>query len=335
MKYRKNNSSSISLSEIGFGAWGIGGVTKGSTSYGNVKHKTAIDALNLALDNGITYFDTSNVYGDGESEKRLSEAFSSIREEVVLGTKAGLVTYASKPQFDIKSLELSINSSLKRLNTDYIDILYLHNITINEIEDENELPTFLERLKSEGKINALGLSLPNLNSAKYLIDLFHPDFLQFNFNLMDWRIVDEGYLEYCKSKDCSIVARTPLAAGFLTGDITSKTTFNSSDHRSRYSKDLIQKILEFRHELSDSLSINESDLYEYAIRFCLSFDNIVTVIPGILTPQQASDNALISNLGALSNREILAIREVYDKFSNDISLLINTGVKDLNLGNNK
>ncbi len=87
--------------------------------------------------------------------------------------------------------------------------------------------------------------------------------------------------------------------------------------------------------MSDSLSINESDLYEYAIRFCLSFDNIVTVIPGILTPQQASDNALISNLGALSNREILAIREVYDKFSNDISLLINTGVKDLNLGNNK
>ena len=335
MKYKKNNSSSIRLSEIGFGAWGIGGKTQGPTSYGDIQHKTAIDALNLALDNGITYYDTSNVYGDGESEKRISDAFSTIREEVVLGTKAGLVSYDSKPQFDVKSLELSIHSSLSRLKTDYIDILFLHNITTADIIDADELITFIEKLKSDGKIRALGLSLPNLGSTKYLIDLFHPNFLQFNFNMMDWRVVDEGYLDYCDSKGCSIIARTPLAAGFLTGDITSKTTFSSSDHRSRYGKALIQKILEFRQELAYSLSINSSDLYEYAIRFCLSFDNIVTVIPGILTPQQAVNNALISNLGPLSKSEILLIREVYDKYSNDISLLINTDVKDLNLGNNK
>ena len=141
MQYNKNNSSSIRLSEIGFGAWGIGGKTLGPTSYDDIQHKTAIDALNLALDNGITYYDTSNVYGDGESEKRISDAFSTIREEVVLGTKAGLVSYDSKPQFDVKSLELSIHSSLSRLKTDYIDILFLHNITTADIIDADELIT--------------------------------------------------------------------------------------------------------------------------------------------------------------------------------------------------
>jgi aryl-alcohol dehydrogenase-like predicted oxidoreductase len=335
LEYRKNNSSSINLSEIGFGAWGIGGKTEGPTSYGDVQHKTAIDALKLALNNGITYYDTSNVYGDGKSEKRIADAFSSIRDEVVIGTKAGLVSYASKPQFDVKSLESSIHSSLSRLKTEYIDILYLHNITINELESEKELITFIEGLKSDGKIRALGLSLPSLNSAKHLIEIFNPDFLQFNFNMMDWRLVDEGYLDFCELKGCSIVARTPLAGGFLTGDITSKTTFISSDHRSRYSKVLIQKILEFRQDLSESLSIDPSNFYEYAIRFCLSFKNIVTVIPGILTPQQATDNALISNFGGLNNTEILLIREVYDRFSNDISLLIHSDIKNSTLGNNK
>ena len=335
MRYNKNNSSSINLSEIGFGAWGIGGVTHGPTSYGDVQHKTAIKALNFALNKGITYYDTSNVYGYGESEKRIADAFSSIREEVVLGTKAGLVSYDSKPKFDIKSLELSIHSSLSRLKTDYIDILFLHNITTDEIIDADELITFIQKLKSDGKIRAIGLSLPNLNSAKYLIDLLHPNFLQFNFNMMDWRLADEGYLDYCKSKGCSIVARTPLAGGVLTGDITSKTIFSSNDHRSRYGKALIQKILEFRQELSNSLSIDPSNFYEYAIRFCLSFDNIVTVIPGILSPKQAVDNAEISNMGPLDEHEILLIREVYDRFADDISLLINNDIKDLNLGNNK
>lgn len=335
MKYRKNIGTSIQLSEIGFGAWGLGGISQGPTSYGEVQYRTAIDALNLALDSGITYFDTSNVYGNGESERRIADAFSSLRGEVIIGTKAGLVSYHSKPQFDVRSLDRSIHSSLKRLKTDYIDILFLHNITIDEINDSEEIVKFITSLKLDGKIRALGLSLPNLNSVKYLINLFQPDFLQFNFNMMDWRIIDKGYLDYCGSKGCSVIARTPLGGGFLTGDITPNTTFNKSDHRSRYGKSLIQKILEFRQELTNILSINPSNFFEYAIRFCLSFDNIVTVIPGILSPKQAVDNAEISNMGPLDKHEILLIREVYDRFADDISLLINNDMKDLYLGNNR
>jgi len=335
LKYRKNSGTSIQLSEIGFGAWGLGGISQGPTSYGEVQYRTAIDALNLALDSGITYFDTSNVYGNGESERRIADAFSSLRGEVIIGTKAGLVSYHSKPQFDVRSLDRSIHSSLKRLKTDYIDILFLHNITIDEINDSEEIVKFITSLKLDGKIRALGLSLPNLNSVKYLINLFQPDFLQFNFNMMDWRIIDKGYLDYCESKGCSVIARTPLGGGFLTGDITPSTTFNKSDHRSRYGKSLIQKILEFRQELTNILSINPSNFFEYAIRFCLSFDNIVTVIPGILSPKQAVDNAEISNMGPLDKHEIFLIREVYDRFADDISLLINNDMKDLNLGNNR
>ena len=182
---------------------------------------------------------------------------------------------------------------------------------------------------------SIGLSLPNLNSAKYLIKTFNPDFLQFNFNMMDWRILDDGIFDYCEKKGCSIVARTPLASGFLTSEITPNTYFNNNDHRSRYSKKLIHKLLEFRQELVSALSIESSLLHEYAIRFCLSFSNIVTVIPGILSAQEARTNAAISDLGPLNQKEINLIRQVYDKYSNDISILIKSNVKDAKLGNKK
>ena len=335
MNYRKNNKVSIQFSEIGFGAWGIGGITQGPTSYGEVQYKTAIDALNSALNNGITYYDTSNVYGAGESEKRIADAFSSIRDDVIIGTKAGLISYDSRPDYKVNSIQSSIHSSLKRLRTDYIDILYLHNVTIDELQEVSELSIFLDKLKLEGKIRSIGLSLPNLNSAKYLIKTFNPDFLQFNFNMMDWRILDDGIVDYCEKKGCSIVARTPLASGFLTSEITPNTYFNNNDHRSRYSKKLIYKLLEFRRELVGELSIESSLLYEYAIRFCLSFSNIVTVIPGILSVQEALTNAAISDLGPLNQKEINLIRQVYDKYSNDISILIKSNVKNAKLGNKK
>ena len=333
MNYRKNIKASIQFSEIGFGAWGIGGITQGPTSYGEVQYKTAIDALNSALNNGITYYDTSNVYG--ESEKRIADAFSSIRDDVIIGTKAGLISYDSRPDYKVNSIQSSIHSSLKRLRTDYIDILYLHNVTIDELQEVSELSIFLDKLKLEGKIRSIGLSLPNLNSAKYLIKTFNPDFLQFNFNMMDWRILDDGIFDYCEKKGCSIVARTPLASGFLTSEITPNTNFNNNDHRSRYSKKLIHKLLEFRRELVGELSIESSLLHEYAIRFCLSFSNIVTVIPGILSAQEALTNAAISDLGPLNQKEINLIRQVYDKYSNDISILIKSNVKDAKLGNKK
>ncbi len=335
MKYRKNNKVSIKFSEIGFGAWGIGGVTHGPTSYGEVQYKTAIDALNSALNHGITYYDTSNVYGAGESEKRIADAFSSVRDDVIIGTKAGLISYDSRPDYKVNSIQSSIHSSLKRLRTDYIDILYLHNVTIDELHEVSELSIFLDKLKLEGKIRSIGLSLPNLNSSKYLIKTFNPDFLQFNFNMMDWRILDDGVFDYCEKRGCSIIARTPLANGFLTSEITTNTNFDNNDHRSRYSKKLIHKLLEFRQELVSALSIESSLIHEYAIRFCLSFSNVVTVIPGILSAQEARTNAAISDLGPLNQKEINSIKQVYDKYSNYISILINSNVKDVKLGNKK
>ena len=333
MKYRRNISTSILLSEIGFGAWGIGGATKGPTSYGKVEHNSAIDTLNSALHNGITYYDTSNVYGNGNSEKRIADVFSSIRNEVIISTKAGLISYDSKPDYRVNSIQSSINSSLKRLKTDYIDILYLHNVTINELHEASELSIFLEKLKLEGKIRSIGLSLPNLNSAKNLIKTFNPDFLQFNFNMMDWRVFDNGVYDYCEKKGCSIVARTPLASGFLTSEITTNTNFNNNDHRSRYNKKLIHKLLEFKQELVDALSIEPSLLPEYAIRFCLSFSNIISVIPGILSSTEAKSNAAISDLGSLNQKEINLIKQVYDHHSNSIAILMKTNVQDAKLGN--
>jgi aryl-alcohol dehydrogenase-like predicted oxidoreductase len=136
MKYRPLGRTGLSVSEIGFGCWGLGGVTPGATSYGEVDDAASLKALHRALDLGITFYDTSNLYGDGHSEELLGEAFTGRRDKVVIATKAGRSTYDTEA-YTPAELRRSVEASLRRLRSDYVDVVQVHSPSSIEVLAQN------------------------------------------------------------------------------------------------------------------------------------------------------------------------------------------------------
>ncbi|MBM09274.1 MAG: hypothetical protein CMF69_06820 [Magnetovibrio sp.] len=311
MNYRKLGHTDINISEIGFGAWGIGGVTPGPTSYGRTDDSVSIGALNKAFELGINFYDTANVYGNGHSEILIGQTFHQKRTEVVISTKVGCVDFRSPLNFDSGSILETFEGSLRRLKTDYIDLLMLHD----PVPEEHEIAEAFDQLmtlKQAGKLRALGISVRNPVDCQYFLDNYAIDALQVNFNLMDHRILELNLLESAMNKGCSIIARTPLCFGFLTDAVDGYTKFDKDDHRSRWPES--QRIIWlqgrdlFKSELNCS---NTNDIALNALRFCISFDNIASVIPGIISPDEATFNVKASIEGPLSSEEVNGIQQIY------------------------
>src|SRR5580704_8655009 len=159
MKYRKLGSTSLEVSEIGFGAWGIGGNQFGN-SYGPAADEESLAAVTTAFDLGCTFFDTADVYGHGHSEELLGKALKGTRQKVVIATKVGSDFYHQPPQlrFTEEYITFAVEQSLKRLDTDVIDLYQLHNPPFSAIE-HGQLFAPLEKLKSQGKIRFYGISI--------------------------------------------------------------------------------------------------------------------------------------------------------------------------------
>ena len=145
MKYRELGATGINVSEIGFGAWGIGGKHSNVVAYGEVDDKESIKALRLAYDRGVNFFDTSDLYGNGHSEKIISKAFREIRDKIIIASKGGTLPHTGlfMPQdFSENYLNKAIEKSLKRLRTDYIDIYQLHSPKIEDLEKYDVISSF-------------------------------------------------------------------------------------------------------------------------------------------------------------------------------------------------
>lgn len=301
MKYRKLGATALEISEISFGCWGIGGLTPGSTSYGETNDEVSIAALNCAFDNGINFFDTSNVYGYGHSEELLGETFINKRSQVIFATKVGFVDYDSPPNFSIDSILFSLNASLNRLKTNYVDVLQLHNITYSELKNSPLLINFLKNLKDEGTVRALGVSVKSPYDALEIFDVLPFDVIQSNFNMLDIRVLTSGLYDLINKHNVGLIARTPLAFGFLAGNFSENHVFLKNDHRSNWSKDQINLWINgSRHLLNLCIESNNSPNHEIAIRFCLSYSSVSTCLVGMLTPQEVLDNINSSTKGPLS-----------------------------------
>jgi aryl-alcohol dehydrogenase-like predicted oxidoreductase len=315
MKFRQLGTTNIFLSEIGFGAWGIGGVTPGPTSYGPTNDKTSLQALKKSFDVGINFYDTSNVYGQGHSEELIGQAFKAHREKVIIATKAGLVDYTSPPNFSLNHIKTSLEGSLQRLKTDYVDLLQLHNPTPNIIRKSDHFQNFIEQLKKQGKIRAFGVSVRSPEDGFNIINQLKPDAIQVNFNLLDHRIIDCGLMELATKKGVSIIARTPLCFGFLTGNFSTDTRFKPNDHRSRWSKNQLESWLNgLKLMIEQSIDLTSQGPIQFALRFCLSFNSIVSVIPGMLTKKEVLENSQSSAAGPLTTEELLKIKKAYQIF---------------------
>lgn len=299
MKYRSLGKSGLVVSEIGFGCWGIGGTNGKSVAYGETDDAESLRALRKAYELGVNFFDTSDFYGVGHSERLLGQAFHEDREKVLIASKCGMIPGSTEQRFDGDHLARSIEGTLARLGTDYLDLYQLHSPLISDIEDNQELWCGLEQLIESGKVRAIGVSARSPEDAVIISEKFPIHCVQVNFNFADQRAIDCGLLSLCKEKDIGVIGRTPLSFGFLTGSINAKKNFGSTDHRSRWTSE--QK--EAWVKAANHRKIFDQEIVgtgaQFALRFCISFREISCVIPGMLKVKQVEENAMSSELGPL------------------------------------
>jgi aryl-alcohol dehydrogenase-like predicted oxidoreductase len=310
VQYRTLGKSGITVSEIGFGAWGIGGRTVNQTSYGDTDDRVSVAALERAADRGITLFDTSVAYGDGHSEELIGRTFASLRRRVVIATKAGYESWERAPDFSPAAIIGMAERSLARLRTDYLDVLQLHNATLDVLLSD-DLQEALSRLRRDGKIRAWGASMKTPAEATEALRHIDIPVVQANFNMMDVRAATSGLFEAIGHRQAGFIARTPLCFGFLSGRIDRGTVFPPGDHRAAWSSAQRASWIDGAQEVLGAVpAVPVSSAVQAALRFCLAFAEVSSVIPGILTPQEADENAAASALGALPRAAVDAVLEI-------------------------
>jgi aryl-alcohol dehydrogenase-like predicted oxidoreductase len=310
MNYRSLGRTGLVVSEIGFGAWGIGGRTVSQTSYGDTDDRTSLAALACAHDCGITFFDTSAAYGNGHSEALIGEALSGVRHKAVLATKAGYEAWDRPPDFSATAIVASAERSLGRLRPDYLDLLLLHNPPL-DVLSAPDVQEALAHLVASGKIRAWGASCKGPADALEALRECDVPVIQANFNMMDVRAVTGGLFDEVSRRNAGFIARTPLCFGFLSGTITRDTRFPSGDHRLRWSNAQLANWIDGARDLLEAVSASPGLAgVQAALRFCLAFPEVSCTIPGILTPAEAGQNAAASELGALPKDAVAAVLEI-------------------------
>lgn len=298
MNYRQLGNTGIRVSEIGFGGWGIGGTPMDAKAYGPTDDNQSRNALFKALELGITFFDTAALYGYGHSEKLIGEVIKGARQRVIISSKVGYRNFTGEQDFSPAYIRESLECSLKRLQTDHIDVYQLHDPTLALLESDARILETMESLKREGKIRAIGISVRSPDDSMSAIKLFSFETIQVNFNLVDMRALEFGLFDRCEKQGIGIIIRTPLCFGFLTGAYSSKSDYHARDHRSNWSPDQIERwgsaYKLFAAELAGNEELTNGQI---ALRFCLSFLPVSTVIPGMLTPEHVRENAMSSQLG--------------------------------------
>jgi aryl-alcohol dehydrogenase-like predicted oxidoreductase len=314
MNYRQLGGTEIVVSEIGFGAWGIGGISPGATSYGKMEDSVSRQAIELALEKGVNFFDTAPAYGNGHSEVLLGEVLSSIRSKVILATKVGIDDFENEPDFSSHGVRLSLYGSLQRLKTDHIDLLQLHNFNVDKAVANPSIWEELIKFKAEGLIREYGITVKSPLKAIELLKRFQFSTVQVNLNMLDLRALDCGLLDFATRNKIGIIGRTPMAFGFLSGGIDRELQFPASDHRTNWPKQQLERWLEASDLLFGCIgSLSGVSRAIQAIRFCLALEGLSTVIPGMLKPSEVLENTLASQLGQMAKSDVETLKSEYAK----------------------
>jgi len=313
LRYRKLGDTGLEVSEIGFGAWGIGSLTKGAPSYGPTDDHESRLALETALDVGITFYDTSDIYGDGHSEVLIGEVFNRVRDQVIIASKVGFLEPSGKQDFSADYIRNKLDASLARLNTDYLDLYQLHSPSSEDLEDSEEIKQVLNDLRQDGKIRAFGVSSRSPSEALTAISEHGFRSIQINFNLIDQRALEVGLFDLSSQENSGVIGRTPLCFGFLSGNFQAGANFNDRDHRSSWSPKQIELWADAHHRFSEALSSSQDHTAsQNALRFCLSYPAVTTVIPGMMSKAEVLENAAATEMDLLTQAELGKIREVYE-----------------------
>ena len=304
MKYRALGSGGVTVSEIGFGAWGIGGL-----AYGPTDDALSLRALHGAFERGVTFYDTADLYGNGRSETLIGQAFEGLRSRVVIASKVRLPARDTADD-TARHIRESLQASLRRLRTDYLDVYQVHDPELERLNEPAVWDT-LRALRTEGVIRAIGVSLRAPEDGLEVVTRFGVDCIQANFNVLDQRILDNGLLALCAQRGVGLIARTPLCFGFLTGEYTPEMRFAAEDHRSRWGQAQRERWAEAHRLFAPLKAAQAQSGAQFALRFCLAYEAMSCAIPGMLTMDHVDDNVAASDLGPLPASQRETIERLY------------------------
>ena len=316
MNYRSLGRTGWKVSEISFGAWAIGG------AWGEVDDQESLAALHTALDGGVNFFDTADVYGNGRSERLLAKLRKERKEAFYIATKAGRRLPAQTPEgYNRNSLTAFVNRSLHNLDTDAIDLLQLH-CPPTEVYYRPEVFGILDDLVKQGKLRYYGVSVEKVEEALKAIEFPNVQSVQIIFNLFRQRPASVFFAE-AQKRQVGILARVPLASGLLTGKMSSQSSFAPDDHRNfnrhgeafdrgeTFSGLDFETGLQAVEQLRPLVPSNVS-LAQFALRWILDFPAVTCAIPGAKRPTQVTENIRASALPHLSKAALRKIDELYE-----------------------
>lgn len=318
MKRRVLGRTGLAVSSVGFGAWAIGGNRFGN-SYGTTDDAESGRAVRLAYELGCTFFDTADVYGHGHSEEVLGDALTGIRQHVIVATKVGgnfynrdvnplllprIAEALGQPAAELAPdvplpvthdanfspgyVRFAVEQSLRRLRTDYIDLLQLHNPALGVIADPDTYQV-LEDLKREGKVRFYGVSVHPPEEGLAAVAVNRPDTVQIVYNLVR-REAEDRFFGAARAANIAVIAREPLANGLLGGKYGADSTWEKGDIRARMPRPYVARltaVAERVKELARDAGVTPAQL---ALRFVLDNDAVSVVIVGMKTVAQVEDN---------------------------------------------
>jgi aryl-alcohol dehydrogenase-like predicted oxidoreductase len=315
MNYRTLGRTGWSVSEISFGTWAIGG------SWGTVDDNESLAALRQAIDSGVNFLDTADVYGDGRSERLCAQIKRERKEEIVIATKAGRRSNPHTAE-SYKHLAPYIERSLKNLETDCLDLVQLH-CPPTDVYYMPEVFDALDGLVEAGKIRYYGVSVERIEEGLKAMEYPNVQSIQIIFNCFRQRPA-ELFFEQAKKRKVGVLARVPLASGLLTGKLRRDTHFSADDHRNfnrhgeafnvgeTFSGVDYDRALDAVEELRDLLSSGVS-MAEFALRWILMFDAVSCAIPGGKRAEQVSENCRAAELPPLSAQTMATVQQIYNR----------------------
>jgi len=319
MKYRTLGKTSFQVSEISLGTWQVGG------KWGEpFDEKNAEQVLHTAIDAGINFIDTADVYADGCSERTVAKVVKQRKERVYIATKCGRrLAPHTVESYSPQSLRRFVEDSLKNTGLETLDLVQLH-CPPTPVYYRPEVFELFDRLKEEGKVRFLGVSVEKVEEAIKAIEYPNVATVQIIFNIFRQRPKDL-FFHLAKERNIGIIVRVPLASGLLTGKFTKETQFNSRDHRlvnrngelfdkgETFSGVPYEIGIQAAEELKRQIATPERPLALTALRWILDFPEVGCVIPGASRKEQITQNIKASELPPLTSDEHKRAKELYDK----------------------
>ena len=317
MKYRRLGKTNFEVSEVSLGTWQLG------EGWGSVSDEDAVRVLQAALDHGINFFDTADVYGDGRSERFIAQVLAKQTEKIYVATKAGRRLQPHIPDgYNRKNLTAFVERSLANLKRDSLDLLQLH-CPPTEVYYRPEVFDALDELKRAGKIRHYGVSVEKVEEALKATEYPGIASVQIIFNIFRQR-PRELFFPVAQKRDVGILVRLPLASGLLGGKITRDTQFAADDHRNynRYGERFdrgetfsgvdLDVALEAVEQIRRLVQTNVS-MADFAMRWILQHQEVSCVIPGARNADQVIENAKASDLPPLTSEQMQTLTNIYQE----------------------